>query len=695
MTRLGEAEARLKLEWKWKFFKFLTSSILLGAMATSRIRRHSILLCFCLISSFQGVCDDQSIEREIENKLLEGNHNSARKLLSLLNNEQCILIYKCWIYLDSYQLDSFDHLQIDTVSNWSGNSECSYSMRMSWRTFLSGNLAESDALVDSAINSTQSCSDAVFQQLLALKGAIARSKADFVLANSVLIERLSRASSITNKIALAKCLVDLSYLLLDQGQFEEAIQICDSALSFMDTTIQSLLYARTLDNKAACRLRISPKGNIAKTLLKTGRIFRLYDSHKDLIRNRSNLAYIYDYISNDYKLAESTYLMSIEHLRESRSDPEAHVTLLFNYAQMLSFLDRINEAFVLLEEAQHIAKKKGLQKLLFEVYKSKASLFIELNVVDSCELYFLKYDSLKSVVNALDKTKSIAHIHEQYDTEKLETENALQKRDLETEKRKRMTAVISLVALSIITTLLVTIYQQRLKTKTQLSLKNEELHLQKLDELAKQKELEKITTLMEGQEQERKRIAGELHDGLGSLLATIKHHFEVVEDKMDTNKEEYTKAYSLLDKASEEVRRISHNMASNVLSKFGLVAALQDLCEVVNSSKRLKIILKVTGLEDRLESSAEIHLFRICQELVSNALKHAHASTITLQLTMHKDALNLIVEDNGIGFDTEAIEKKEGMGLENLKARVAHLNGTIEIDSVIDRGTTVVIDVPV
>lgn len=305
--------------------------------------------------------------------------------------------------------------------------------------------------------------------------------------------------------------------------------------------------------------------------------------------------------------------------------------------------------------------------------------------------FYTKRDSVRRRLDSMTTAENIRKIQEKFDNETLKTLNLKAQKETKT----LMLMSISLAALLIISLLTIIIFRQRLKTKTQLSLKNEELHLQKLDELAKQKELEKITTLMEGQEQERKRIAGELHDGLGSLLATIKHHFEVVEDKMDTNKDEYAKAYGLLDKASEEVRRISHNMASNVLSKFGLVAALQDLGEVINSSKRLKVNLRVTGLEDRLESSAEIHLFRICQELVSNTLKHANASAVTLQLTMHKDALNLIVEDNGRGFDSRSIEKEEGMGLENLKARVAHLNGTIDLDSVIDRGTTVVIDVPV
>jgi len=358
-------------------------------------------------------------------------------------------------------------------------------------------------------------------------------------------------------------------------------------------------------------------------------------------------------------------------------------------------LGNLDSAKYFIHRSKSKCKTSQTNSLLLDVYDILHRQFIETGKSDSAHYYLNLLHKLKDSLITASTLESAKNSEQQFKNKQLGRKNK-QLNESESKARKELsTSYILIAAIIMITVLIIIIYRQRLKSKNQLAAKNEELHQQKLDELMKEKELEKITTLMEGQEQERKRIAGELHDGLGSLLATIKHHFEVVEDKMDTNKETYEKAYGLLDKASEEVRRISHNMASNVLSKFGLVAAMQDLCEVVNASKRLKINLKVTGLENRLESSREIHLFRISQELVSNTLKHAQASAITLQLTMHKDALNLIVEDNGIGFDTKVVKSKEGMGLENLKARVAHLNGTIEIDSVIERGTTVVIDVPI
>lgn len=295
----------------------------------------------------------------------------------------------------------------------------------------------------------------------------------------------------------------------------------------------------------------------------------------------------------------------------------------------------------------------------------------------------------KELFNA-EKESIIQEAQAKYDKVQLR----VQKDELEKQAKNTMIAAISLLALLVVSVLITLLFRQRLKARTALAAKNQELHLQKLDELAKERQLEKITALMEGQEQERKRISGELHDGLGSLLATIKHHFEVVEDKIHTNHEAYEKAYGLLDRASEEVRRISHNMASNILSKFGLVAALQDLAEMVNASNQVQFELSISGLEGRLENSKEIHLFRICQELVSNALKHAEAKTISLQITMRDNELSLIVEDDGKGFEQEKAALAEGMGLSNLRARIDHLEGSIDIDSTLGRGTTVVIEVP-
>lgn len=208
-----------------------------------------------------------------------------------------------------------------------------------------------------------------------------------------------------------------------------------------------------------------------------------------------------------------------------------------------------------------------------------------------------------------------------------------------------------------------------------------------------------ITAMLEGQEAERKRIATDLHDRLGSMLATVKLYFNSVEENIalhkNENREQYEKANLLLDEACDEVRKISHDLASNILVKEGLLAALEELKETVSKSNRIKMNLLAFGLNSRLNAQKEIILFRIVQELTGNALKHSGAKNLTVQLNRVDTNLNLIVEDDGKGFDPEIALKKNGMGLKNLHERVHKLNGKVNIDSQEGKGSTIIIDLSI
>ena len=153
------------------------------------------------------------------------------------------------------------------------------------------------------------------------------------------------------------------------------------------------------------------------------------------------------------------------------------------------------------------------------------------------------------------------------------------------------------------------------------------------------------------------------------------------------------KASNMLDDAYQEVRRIAHDMVSGVLTKFGLVPALQELARTISTNGKMNVKVITSGLGDRLDSKVEITLYRIIQELLSNILKHAKASEAIIQLTRLNGELNISVEDNGKGFNPEKI--KYGMGIKNMEARVQALDGSVFIDSGKGNGTTVMIDLPI
>lgn len=237
------------------------------------------------------------------------------------------------------------------------------------------------------------------------------------------------------------------------------------------------------------------------------------------------------------------------------------------------------------------------------------------------------------------------------------------------------------------------------RQKRRLAEQQEKLAQQQVIELLQENELKANYAWLEGQEETRQRIGRELHDSLGAMLATIKMHFSSVEDRLGKlevdNRKQYQKANDLLDMACEEVRRISHEMMSAILVKFGLKAQLEALAETIAGSGKLQVELSTHGLRERLPTKLEFNIYRILQELVSNVIRHAKADTLSIQVNRFDDLINIMVEDDGIGFDKEKVTAQGGMGMQNLAARIHDLDGQLNIDSRPNKGTHVSIDLPI
>ena len=280
----------------------------------------------------------------------------------------------------------------------------------------------------------------------------------------------------------------------------------------------------------------------------------------------------------------------------------------------------------------------------------------------------------------------------------LKKDQELQEASISRRTWERNVTIVGLVLTLVLAWLVVRIIRQRQKAATVLAAKNEELNRQRILELLREQELVSVHAMLNGQEAERRRIAQDLHDRLGSLLATVKLYFHIGREQLqqlpDKQQEKHRQGIALLDDACQEVRRIAHNMVSGVLMKFGLVAALQDMAQAITNSNKLHMQVMAHGLDDRLDIHMEIALYRMVQELVSNTLKHAQATELVVQLTRHEHSLNLLVEDNGIGFSPDQLKPGQGLGLQGIEARAAQLQGTISIDSGLGSGTTISVDLP-
>ncbi|MGF2414801.1 MAG: sensor histidine kinase, partial [Ferruginibacter sp.] len=224
--------------------------------------------------------------------------------------------------------------------------------------------------------------------------------------------------------------------------------------------------------------------------------------------------------------------------------------------------------------------------------------------------------------------------------------------------------------------------------------KDKTLQQEQIKFLERQQQLVSLQSMLNGQETERTRIAKDLHDGLGGLFSTVKMYFSTLQHEQELLKSNslFNKSYELIDTASEEVRRIAHNMMPEVLMKLGLTHALQDMCSNISAGKLLQVKLQSYGMEQRLNASTEIMLYRIVQELLNNTIKHAQATEAIVQFNREGQRLTVTVEDNGRGFNTLEADEKKHAGLETIKSRVTYLNGNISIDSQQEIGTTVMME---
>lgn len=214
-----------------------------------------------------------------------------------------------------------------------------------------------------------------------------------------------------------------------------------------------------------------------------------------------------------------------------------------------------------------------------------------------------------------------------------------------------------------------------------------------------EKQLLAAQALLQGQQEERTRLAKDLHDGLGGILSSTKYAFGNIRDKYvvaPEHAEAFDRGMEMLDKSIIELRRVAHNMMPEALVNFGLHTALQDYCGSINQTGALQLNYQAFDVDEAAIATATAStIYRIVQELVNNALKHAAARNVLVQLVRKGNTLSITVEDNGKGFDKDIFKTGHGgMGYQNLKDRIAYLNGTLDIETAPGNGTSVNIEVP-
>lgn len=218
----------------------------------------------------------------------------------------------------------------------------------------------------------------------------------------------------------------------------------------------------------------------------------------------------------------------------------------------------------------------------------------------------------------------------------------------------------------------------------------------------REQELEKLSVARSAaQEEERRRIAREIHDGLGQMLTAVKFNVEILEDTpalTDGDRGKLDEIKGLLDNVMTEAREISYNLMPSVLEDFGLSPALQFFCETFSSRLKIKVSYQAHGVNGRFDRGLEVNLYRIAQEAMTNIVKHAEATSIDVQLLKDDRGIRMTIEDDGKGFRGSPVPRAAGggggMGILSMRERAASFGGTLTIESAPGKGTTILVNIP-
>jgi signal transduction histidine kinase len=375
--------------------------------------------------------------------------------------------------------------------------------------------------------------------------------------------------------------------------------------------------------------------------------------------------------------------------KEKLNDLKGMSISYLNIGNALKEQQRYQESLANYEKGKAIAEQLRDGVNYLHIISNIVNVHMALGNVEEAALLFQEYNVLNDSIYTEEKSRQLTELQTAYETEK--TAKELEQQKIATEEKTALNRVLSFVIISLfgLVIMVVVLFLQRQKAKKHLRAKEDELHRQEVWRLQKDQDIQSLQAMMNGQEQERKRIAEDLHDRLGAKLSAIKLFHE--SSHTDTSK--FDKVDEMLNETIIETREIAHNLAPSVLTKYGLLQALQDLLETLQSTKKLEVQFSHTNLEERLPASIETALYYIVQELVTNTLRHSEADMISISLLCHEDGmLNLCYEDNGKGFDPAGLPE-DSMGLRNMKTRLAPFFGKLSIDAAPNHGATFIIDI--
>lgn len=554
-----------------------------------------------------------------------------------------------------------------------------------------GNYAEAVTVFEGRLKTAEKAKDLHTQTILCNNlGNACSQTGDAVRALGYYQRSVKLAETLGNDTARAKAIKNIGTLYESQKDFDAALRHYQEAEVLAGKIKDSLILADCANNRAMILEQQQRYDTALKAYRQALGIYERKNLDDRVALTLNNMGVLYK-TQGDYAKALEYYGRSAQ-LSEKIGDQFFVAANYINMGNVHRLLKQHKQAVALHEQSLAVGEKNSMATIITEAYANLSEDYATAG--DFAKAYSLhkRYKAVQDSFLNVERSRQLAEMQTRFETEKKEQQISLLNKQntiqqLTIGKRNTTIGIIAIAFLAVIALGLLFYNRYKLKQETRL----QAAVMEQQDIAAK--------AVIEAEEQERRRIAGDLHDGLGQLFSAVKMNLSELAHRItpDSRPEDQLlldKTIAITDESCREIRSISHQMMPNILLKSGLVSAVRDFIDKIQSS-RLKIRVDTFGLQERLDPHIETVLYRVIQESVNNVIKHSGADTLDIQMHKEETEITITIEDNGKGFEVKDIEQFAGIGLKNMMNRIAVLKGHIEFDSAPGKGTVVSVSLPV
>ncbi|MEM7370009.1 MAG: sensor histidine kinase [Bacteroidota bacterium] len=522
-------------------------------------------------------------------------------------------------------------------------------------------------------------------------------KGEYTLALNACMKGLDIRRRLNDIQGLGHSLLNLGTVYTNLKQFDDAYLRYDSALVFFEQIGDLRGQEKVFLNKG---VNASKEGEYPrsaeyfKTALELGAQSGNQEERFNLLFNLGGL-----HIRMEKYLQAREYLLNAVSQAEKTNDYSGLSLAWHNLGEIELEMGRYQRAIDYFHRSLNVSNQLSARLTRGDLYEGIANSYTRLQQYDSANVYFQLFNRVRDTLYHSDR-ETIALTNRLKLAEKDNKTKQIELQLADVKSSRQNLIILGLIVLIILLAASFYFINKANKDKQQTiitSMEAEHAYEKRIDDMLNEQKDKSVEALLAGQEAERERISLDLHDHLGALLAKLKWNIdsliEVFPKRSLAQEADFDSVSELIEETIDEVRQISRNMSSGKVKEFGLEKAIQNLIDGFQDTG-ITFDLSTHNFDKRLNKVIEIHLYRIAQEAIGNALKHSEATEVNISLNRFGDKVNMLIEDNGKGFDPSSKEQHQGIGLINIQTRANTLKAELDIDSSPGRGTSINIDIP-